>query len=39
VEILAAWSAGSLIAAVGAIMIWASWVAWHRRHGERVDWW
>ena len=38
-EILAAWSAGSLIASIGAIAIWSSWVAWHRLHGEQVDWW
>jgi hypothetical protein len=38
-DILAAWSAGSLFASFGAIVIWASWVAWHRVHGEHVDWW
>ena len=38
-DILAAWSAGSLLASLGAIAIWTSWIAWHRVHGEHVDWW
>jgi hypothetical protein len=38
-EALVAYSAGSLIANVGAALMWASWVLWHRRHGKDVDWW
>jgi len=38
-DIAVAWSAGSLIATAGAIVIWATRIAWYRLRGEHVDWW
>lgn len=38
-DIAVAWSAGSLIATAGAVVIWATRIAWHRLHGQHVDWW
>jgi len=36
---LAAFSAGIVIVNAAAALIWMSWVAWHRMHGEHVNWW
>jgi hypothetical protein len=38
-DVLVAWSIGSLGATGAAVLIWMSWVVWHRRRGEHVDWW
>ncbi len=38
-DALMAFSAGSLIANAAAILIWSSWVAWHRLQGEQTEWW
>jgi hypothetical protein len=36
---LAAFSVGVVIVSAAAALIWMSWVAWHRMHGEHVNWW
>jgi hypothetical protein len=36
---LAAFSAGIVIVNAAAALIWMSWVAWNRMHGEHVNWW
>jgi len=36
---LVAFAAGALVVNAIAVLIWTSWVAWHRMHGNHVKWW
>jgi hypothetical protein len=38
-DTIVAFSAGSLIANLAAVLVWTSWVVWHRHQGQHVDWW
>jgi len=38
-DALVMFSAGTLVVNAFAVVIWTTWVAWHRIHGEHVNWW
>jgi len=38
-DILVAWSVGSMTVTAVAVIAWTSWVGWQRLHGTHADWW
>jgi len=38
-DIVVAIAAGALVVNGIAVLIWTTWVAWHRMHGKHVNWW